>query len=85
MREPFRVRRAATTADDGYVAAVMVSAAVGLALHPRGWPRRPVRALVVDSSPALLATPPPPSGGTGPHVPLAPPAAVTGARLGARP
>ena len=82
MREPVRVRRAGTTADDGYVAAVMVSAAVGLVLRSRRWPRRPVRALVAGSSPALLATPLPLSGGTGCSVPLAPPAAVSGARLG---
>jgi hypothetical protein len=71
--------------DDGYVAAVMVSAAVGLVLRSRRWPRWPVRALVVDSRPALLATPLRPWDDTGSHVPLAPLKAVAGARLGARP
>jgi hypothetical protein len=85
MSEPVRARRAVTAVDDGYVAAVMVSAAVGRILRPRRWPRRPARALVVDSSPVLLATPPPVSGETGSDVPLAPLAAVAGARLGARP
>ncbi len=78
-------RRAVTTVDDGYVAAVMVSAAVGLVPLPRRWPRRPARGLVVDSTLARPAVPLPPRDTTGSPAPLAPLAAVAGARLGTRP
>jgi hypothetical protein len=78
-------RRVVTTVADVWFAVVMVAAAVGMVLMARGWRRWPARALVVISALGLLVIPVLLWGNPRFHVPLAPLAAVAGARLATRP